>query len=502
MEKIEKRAEKIKNWFKNPYNLALFSIIILTIVIRLYYFFIVNNQPIWWDEAEFLNLAKHWASGIEHLRYDAVRPVLFSLIAALFFKISPTEFLPRAFMLILSVISVIGVYYLGKELYNERIGLLSSFFTSVFYLNLFFTFRLQMDIPSLAFLVFGTLFFYRYFKYNSNKDLYIGAALISIGTLFKQSAVFVLLAFFIYFLTTEKLKFLKKKEVWIAGLVFTLIQLPYIIWGYVRFSGFVYTRASSIFAPYPGTNNYLTSGYIVFKNYIMSFPNYLPWPLLIIFILGLLSMYKLILGFDILIKNKDKNLNKDWFIFLIFLIPFLITSILITHNENRYLIHTFPIIFIISSVFIMTVYDFIKKHNKIVAIILLVVLLGFNINFQIFSAGHADDLIKGKMYSYLEIKNAGLWLKANTEPTDMVATQSIHQIEYYSDRKTKVFSQNTTDFETLKQENPNLKYYVVSMVQNSPPWTYTYPQENNLTLVEVYFADVQQTQPLLIIYKM
>lgn len=499
---IEKRTEKIINWFKNPYNLAFFSIIILTIVIRLYYFFMVNNQPIWWDEAEYLNMAKHWASGVEYLRYDLVRPILFSLVAALFFKISPTEFLPRVFMLVLSISSVIGVYYLGKELYDKKIGLLSSFFASVFYLNLFFTYRLQMDVPSLAFLVFGTLFFYKYFKSNSNKDLYMGAALIAIGTLFKQSTAFVLLAFFLYFLTTEKLNFLKKKEIWVATLIFILIELPYIIWGYIRFNGFVFTQASSsIFFPYPGTNNYLTSGYMVLKNYLLLFPTYLSWPLLIIFILGLLSMYKIILGFDILIKNKDKNLNRDWFVFLILLIPLIITSILITHNEDRYLIHTFPIIFIISSAFIMVIYNFIKKHNKIIAIIFLVVLLGFNINFQIFSAGYADDLIKSKMYSYLEIKNAGLWLKENTGPNDVIMSQSIHQIEYYSDRRVEDF-RSIEEFEALRQENPNLKYYMVSVIQKSADWSYSYPQENNLTLVQAYFADAQQTQPILIIYKM
>lgn len=498
---INKRAEKIKNWFKNPYNLAFFSIIIFTIAIRLYYFFIVNNQPVWWDESEYLNMAKNWALGTEYLRYDVVRPILLSLIMAFFFKISSTEFLPRIFMLVLSVISVVGVYYLGKELYDKRVGLLSCFFASVFYLNLFFTYRLQVDIPSTAFLVFAILFFYRYFKYNSNKDLYIGAALIAIGTLFKQSTAFILLAFFLYFLTTEKLNFLKKKEVWIAALIFILIELPYIIWGYIKFNAFVFTKASSVFAPYPGTNNSFASGYIVLKNYLILFPNYFSWPLLIIFILGLISMYKLFLGFDILIKNKDKRLNKDWFVLLILVIPLLITSILITHNEDRYLMHTFPIIFIISSMLIITLYDYIKKYNKIIAIIFLVFLLSFNIYIQINSAGHADDLIKSKKDSYLEIKKAGLWLKENTEPTDKIASQSMHQIEYYSGRSTEAFPNTEEEFEIFRKENPDLKYYMVSLIQNSPPWTYSYPQNKSLTVVNAYFADAQQTQPLVIIYR-
>jgi 4-amino-4-deoxy-L-arabinose transferase-like glycosyltransferase len=502
---INKRTEKIINWFKNPYNLAFFSIIVFAIAVRLYFFILIKNQPVWWDESEFLNMAKSWALGVEYLRYDAVRPILFSLVTALFFKISLTEFLPRFFVLVLSVISVIGVYYLGKELYNEKIGLLSSFFASVFYLNLFFTYRLLMDMPALAFFTFGTLFFYKYFKYKSNKLLYIGAVLISIGTLFKQSTAFILLAFFLYFLTTEKLNFLKKKEIWIAALIFVAIQLPYIIWGYIKFKGFVFTQATKVIIP-QGVNHfsqYFFVGYQMFNGYLQSFPFYFSWVFLIIFVLGLLSMYKLILGFDILIKNKDESLNRDWFVLLILIAPLIVTSILIGHTEDRYLLSTFSIIFIISSMFILKIYNYIKKYNKIIAIIFLVFLLSFNIYIQIFSAGHANDLIESKSYSYLEIKNAGLWLKENSAPTDVIATQSIHQIEYYSDRRAEVFPANSSvEFEALMQKNPNLKYYMVSLIQRSPDWTYSYPQNNNLTLVNAYFADQAQQQPILLIYKL
>jgi len=500
---IEKRVEKIKNWFKNKNNLILFAIIVFAFAVRLYFFVLVKNQPVWWDESEYLNMAKHWALGVEHLRYNAVRPVLFSLVIALLFKISPTEFLPRFFVLSLSLISVIGVYYLGKELYNEKIGLLSSFFASVFYLNLFFTYRLLMDIPSLAFFIFGALFFYKYFKYKSNKSLYLAAFLISIGTLFKQSIAFILGAIFIYVLITERLNFLKKKEMWIAGLIFISIQLPYIIWGYFKYKGFVYTQATKVVTIHNATSifEHFISGYRIFMGYLQLFPFYFSWLFLILFILGLFSMYKLLLGFDILIKNKEKSLNRDLFVLLILIVPLIISSILIAHNEDRYLLVTFPIIFIISSMFIIKIYDYIKKYNKIIAIIVLVLLLGFNINIQLFSPGHANDLIKSKSYSYLEIKNAGLWIKENSEPGDVIMTQSIHQIEYYSDRKAEEYH-SKEEFETLRKENPNLKYYIISIIQKSADWSYSYPQENNLTIVNAYFADVQQTQPLLVIYRL
>lgn len=248
-------------------------------------------------------------------------------------------------------------------------------------------------------------------------------------------------------------------------------------------------------------SGYILSGYTVLKNYLILFPNYFSWPFLILFILGLFSMYKIILGFDILIKNKDESLNRDWFVLLILIASLIVTSVLLSHNEDRYILSTFSIIFIISSMFILKIYDYIKKYNKIIAIIFLVLLLGLNIYIQIFSAGHANDLIKSKSYSYLEIKNAGLWLKENSAPTDVIITQSIHQIAYYSERKTEEFT-TIKEFEALRQKNPNLKYYMLSLVQKSADWSYSYPQNNNLTLVNAYFADQAQQQPILLIYRL
>ena len=495
---IKKRTEKIITWFKNPYNLAFFLIILATIAIRLYFFILTKNQPVWWDESEYLNMAKSWAFGNEYKFYDPVRPILFSLVSAVFFKISNTEFLPRIFMLILSIFSVVGVYFLGKELYNKKIGLLSAFFSSFFYLNLFFTYRLQVDMPSLTFFLFSVFFFYKYFKTKSKKSLYLASALIAIGTLFKQSTAFVLLGILIYLLITEKLKFLMKKEIWIAGLIFIIIQVPYIIWGYVKFGGFIFLKASAVTAP----ENYFLEGFNVLKEYIKLFPTYFPWSFLIVLIIGLIFMYRLFLGFDLLFKEDNKKLKRDLYVLLLLLVPIIMISLLISHNENRYLINTFPIVFIIASYSLIKIYNFIKKINKNLPMILLILFLSFFVINQIKGPGHADDLIKNKVNSYLEIKQAGLWLKENSVEGDIIMTHSGHQITYYSERESLFFTATKEDFESLLSSNKQIKYFLISMIQQSPEWTYSYPQEESLEAIQVYFADYEQTQPVLVIYKL
>lgn len=493
---LDKRKEKIIKWIKNPYNFALVAILAFAIIIRIYYFNLTQGQVIWWDEAEYMNMARAWAFGLDY-QFFSVRPILFSLITAGFFKISYGEFLPRMFIFLISIASIAGVYYLGKEIYDKKIGLLCAFFASFFYLHLFHTYRLLVDLPSFAFFTFAAFFFYKYFKDNKKtKSLYLGAAIIAIGTLFRITTATFLFAVFLYVLITEKLNFLKKKEIWIAALIFVLILSPYIIWGYIQFNGFVITLAGAWNAP---QGEYLSNFIWNFKSNMSLFPSMFSWTLLIFFILGLFSMYGLILGFDVLIKGEDIQLKRNLFLFLIFLIPIITISFSMNHYfEDRYIINSLPAIFIISSAFIMKSYNFIKKKNKIIAIFFLILLLVIIAYSQI---SHADSLIKNKKDSYLQVKQAGLWLKQNSEASDIIIVGSWPQIMYYSERKTLFIPSGKEELISLISSDPNIKFYMVSVFERHENWMYSFPQENNFTIAQAYFADASRTQPILIIYE-
>ena len=82
LDSLKERKEKIINWLKKDYNLYFVGILVLALVIRLYYFSLTLDQPLWWDEAEYMNMARAWAF---NLNYDfiPVRPVLFSIITAM-----------------------------------------------------------------------------------------------------------------------------------------------------------------------------------------------------------------------------------------------------------------------------------------------------------------------------------------------------------------------------------------------------------------------------------
>lgn len=492
---ISQRIKRIIKWLKDPSNQIFLSIILFAVIIRLYYFILTKSQPLWWDEAEYINMARHFAFSADYV-FDPIRQVLFPLIISFFLKISNTFFLPRLFLLLLSLASVIGMYFLGKEIYDKKVGILSAFFMSIFYLNLFFTYRLLVDMHSLTFFIFSAFFFYKYLKDNSIKYLYIAAVLIAIGTLFKLSTAFLLPAILIYFLITEKLNFLKKKEIWISALIFFLILSPYLIWGYFEFGGFVLLQSQEGIANHSYFQRLFTGGI----GYLSLFPTYLSWAFLIIFLLGIASMYKLFFGFDILIKGKGENseLKRNLFLILIFLAPLVFFSMMMAHNEDRYILNSFPAVFAISSFFILRSYDYIKKKNKFFAVILIIILLGFTASFQLKSA---DSLIKNKVNSYSEVRQAGLLIKEISNDSDIVMTSSYPQIKCYAERETINFPQTKKEFESLLSSNKNIKFFIVSGFEYHPEWAYSYPIDKKWPVVDAYFTDNSKTKPLLVVYK-
>lgn len=488
------KTNKFLNWFKDPFNSLLAALVIFTIVIRLYYFFITWNQPLWWDEAEYFQMARKWAFGIDY-QIVPVRPVLLPFLITIFFKISENQLLPRLLELVISITSVLGVYYLGKGIYDKKVGLIAAFFMSVFYLSIFYTYRLLVDIPSMAFFTFSAFFIFKYFKSQKAKYIYIASILIGIGTLFRITTAILLLAVLIYLIFTEKHKFLLKKEIWISLGIFILILLPYIIWGYIQFNGFIITKAAAWNAP---KGNVIAGGLIVLKNYISLFPTYLTWVLLIFFILGIVLLLRFLIGFDIMLKQKEMKLRGDFFIILLLIIPLIINSFSIQFNDDRYIFCSFPSIFIIASIFIMFCFNYIKKKTKILAIIFVIALLFF-VAYSEIKAG--DNLVKQKISSYSEIMDAGLFLNNDSTALDIIATSSLYQVGFYSKRNTINFPQTEKEFETLLKSNKNIKYYMISAYEKSPEWTYSYPQENNLTVVRAYFFDQAQTKPMVVIYK-
>ncbi len=156
LEKRERKLEsKLKSWFKDPYIASLAGILILTLVIRIYYFYLTRNQAIWWDGLCYGAIAKNllthqWDNVPIIISETSIRPWLMSIVWAGLIKIGIPE-LGIKFILefIPSILTVIVTYLVAEKMYNKRIALVASFILAVSWIHVFYSMRLLTHIPGL-----------------------------------------------------------------------------------------------------------------------------------------------------------------------------------------------------------------------------------------------------------------------------------------------------------------------------------------------------------------
>ena len=109
-------------------------------------------------------------------------------------------------------------------------------------------------------------------------------------------------------------------------------------------------------------------------------------------------------------------------------------------------------------------------------------------------------MIKNKLDSYSQIKEGGLWIKLNSQPKDVIISNSVPQNTYYSQRAT-YFSDDWTKIKSYKP-----KYIVWSIFESSGDSNsnYTKGLQNHMSelkAVNAIFMDKEQKQPMLVIFE-
>ncbi|MAF51005.1 MAG: hypothetical protein CMH64_02840 [Nanoarchaeota archaeon] len=476
--------EKALSFLDKNSNPLLIGILIFAFILRLKYYNI--NSALWFDEVEYLVIAKNWAFNIPY-NIPAVRPMLLPFVAFIFYKIGLNpEFPLRILELILSVAGVYFIYLLAKEMYNKQTGFIASFLMSIFYLHLFFTARILTGMPTTTLWTIVAYLFWKGYPDKSKLYIYLMGLTLGIGILLRFPVGLIGVVFLIYLLITENLKFLKNKPLWISAIISLIILAPYFIWYYLKFNQIAIISTSSSYA-----HNFLIPGYSkLFTTYLYSPIN----TLLILFVLSILILFfNLVLGFDLIKTNK--KLQRSLFLFLLFLIPFLYFGTL-DHIEPRYMFYIFPAVFILISLIILKIYNLIEKFNKYLALTFVLLVLIPSAFYQI---DLADNMINSKKDSYIQFKEAGTWLKQNSNPQDVIVADGAPFLAYYAERKVIHWGKEET-FKSYIKEN-NARYMILSQLERSPEWAYKWPVNNQdlLTPVQAYMGPNEV--PILIIYE-
>jgi hypothetical protein len=452
-----------------------------------------------------MSAAKRWGlnSDVRDTWYYR-RGFLFPLIGSLFFKFGLGEVGIRFSILLLSVGVVALTYFLISMILNKKIALLASLAASCSWIYLFFSSRIMTSLPATFFLLLAAIFFWKgYVLKQNHKFIWLFGLFIGLAILIRFQFAMMTLPFALFILIKDKTRAFKNKDLWIAGFIFAMVFLP-LFWIYTQHYGNIFTDIPHHYFDVgvkEPTGHWKWRGlfyYFIKKDGLFYM---LSWPLFISFILGFLLYFSdLALGFDKIFSNS--KLQKKLFVLLFFVTPFLVLGYMSEYIEQRYVMLTLPFLYAISALPFIWLSRKAKDKIFVYGLILLF-LLALTPNITT-----SSNLLKSKLNSYKEVKDAALWIKANSNPDDAIISMSVPQMIYYSERS--VYSYGTTskqdkfqtpeEMEKLARE-VNAKYFVVSIFEPwTPEWAYTHGATHNQTLKPVN-AYYQNNQPILVIYE-
>jgi 4-amino-4-deoxy-L-arabinose transferase-like glycosyltransferase len=535
----EYEIEKRISWFKEKVwkkeNRWIILLLVGVTVMYLYYFFKVGAQPIWWDEGDYLMIAKVFGEGFERPErwgdFIKIRPVFLPLIWAGFLKLGSSEIVIRFFTELLPGIICVGlVYVIGKELFSRRVGLIGALLIAVNWVFMFYNFRLLTDTPSLFFALLSIYFFWvKYEKplINGLKErplfLWLAVAFGVMAFLTRYVAALSLIAIGFYLVFTRRAKLFKSKNIGIAILVGLIVMAPYFFYNYQLLGS-----PFPAFAEYHGEQATAPDRPIAWDVLTFHLPNFLKIYQLTFLAIGMVFLLQILLYFDIIIKQKEKSKNNLFFALLLIMVPLVYFVFGIRAVDARYFVSTMPLIFVIMGIGVDFISNKIKeilryKHTyKVVVLIILAFLVYQQVSL-------ANDFIITRSESFMPVKQGGEWLEKNTPEGSKVVTASINQNFYYSSRES--FDYYTTDDiwddcqsrdpETLltslslnetcqkgteeafnrKVEEIGADYLIVSIYEQSftPRWAYDYPNRYGLKPVAAFPENTNQ--PVLIIYE-
>lgn len=442
---IEEKKKKLILWLKNPYNFALAALMLFTLAIYIHNFSLTANQPTWWDEGDYLALAQEIAHpSIEKPEwwdhFIKMRPPLMPLIWAVFLKLGLNEPIMRFLTEVLpAILLVYFSYLLASSLYNRKVGLITGYMISIYWVIQFYSMRFMTDIPAMLFAVMSGYFFWEfYLKREKSKGLYLAIIFGVLGFLTRFPTAIVTLGSLFFLLLITRYKFFLKREVWIAGFIGLVTLIPYFIYNQLLLgtwfpAGSVYGDSTIIIAE--------PAWFLLFGTNSSSIFQFIKPVFTILFAIGLMGiLYETLTSLRKFFKRESKSLDSHiylliWLLFQMFFFIFVIKS----GNDRWILLWTIPI-FIFGAVALNFCAEIVASYSvKYRKLIYVVIVLAVMILAGISHLNHSNYLIEVKLPTYKDVQDTGLWLKENSAPGSKILGASIVQNYYYAQRSTYDF---------------------------------------------------------------
>jgi len=506
------QEDKLTNHIEKHWKYYLGAILIFAFALRLFIFLKYQNQAIWWDEGDYLSIARSWALGTPH-QAPPYRAWGIAVFYTPLFWLGLGETAIKFLEVIFSTLGVYLTYLVGKEFFNKKVGLIAALGMSTYWVHLFWTPRISLGIVGLLFFCGAALCFYKgYVKKQGKKYLILAGILIGPGIIFYEAVGFIFPFLLIFLLVTERLKFLKSKKFWTFILAMFIAALPFLIANQVMHDS-PYPRIDNMLTRTEGTiegasgtdwSNPISTLFSATVVYFLNMPSLIMWGFTILLLIGLIYFIDMILGFDLVIKNKSEKLKKDFYILLwpitfLIVIGWLVSTGVGFYFEPRFAFPAIPIIFAIAANGGLWLYDKFKGQLKWAAAIAVIGLIIWGM-----ATGYAFgiDTLEAKKDSFLHERAAGEWLRDNTQEDEIILACSQNvPLTFYSEKFIEGFSNdNSTKFEeAIEEYQPDYLVFDFYGPFCNPQYTVDYA--DHLKLLQAYFLDEGQTTPVILIYK-
>ena len=369
------------------------------------------------------------------------------------------DFSSVSFVLLASMASIVLVFYFGKLLFNEKVGLMAAFLLSFFPLDVIYATKLLSDLPS-AFFVSLAVYIFLYSEMKSRRSYFyfLSGVLIGVAYLIRESALLIALFFAAYVIYKRQVK----REYFLVVFGFAVVFLfeLFMLYKLTVDPFFRYTTVQSYLLEAFAKDDYygrlkMPQGlfhypYVILTDSIISY----------FYILIFIAMYYFI-------KNKDKNAYFLMFWFIPILLYFSFGSASFTNYlpfkaEPRYLaIITFPGILLLS--YFLTNYKLVKK-NMVPYVLVMLLLL------SIMSVYMEDDR---NILVYLRELHAHLEKSGFREV--FIDERSMRALDYISKFESKL------NIKAYPEDLSKLRdvYVVVNkgMIRKLKALNYTFPKE-------------------------
>ncbi|MCH7641279.1 glycosyltransferase family 39 protein, partial [Patescibacteria group bacterium] len=308
---MEKEMDKKPKF--NFYVLGLIVVILFALGVRIYFFSVYYDQPVWWDEGEHLTFAKSFVFDTPNTGWNSNREILAPIVFGLFLKIFNSEVFLRFIHVLLSTGMVYLTYLIGKEMFNKRIALIAALMMSVFYLHLFFTLRFGLEIIGPLFALFSVFFFWKgYVKKIGKYNLYLAAIFVALAIMANAKEGAIAISIFLFLIFTDKFKFLRDKKVWISIIIILIVFSPFMIY-YSNTTEYILPRLAVHSTIIQESSSVWDWGHFFF--YTTFLDTYFQPPFYLFFLFGVgIIILNLVIGFDLMIKGESKENNKYLFI--------------------------------------------------------------------------------------------------------------------------------------------------------------------------------------------